>query len=120
MIDIPDSIFPTDDKGAKVCPQCRKPLKECTCQSYDPNRPKTEQYRPRVRLEKKGRRGKAVTVIQGLPPDEVYLKDLTRRVKAAAASGGTFYIKEGEGTIEVQGNQQDAVRRILDAEDFSR
>lgn len=120
MIDIPDSIFPTDEKGDKVCPKCRHPLKECTCQSYDPNRTKTENFRPRVRLEKKGRRGKSVTVILGLPPEESYLKDLTRRLKSAAASGGTCYIADGEGVIEIQGDQQDAAQRILSQENFSR
>ncbi len=119
MIHIPDSIFPENEKGEKICPACEKPLAECACPGYDPARPKTDQYRPHVRLEKKGRRGKAVTVISGLPPAEDYLKNLTRLMKSAAAGGGTFHVTDQTGIIELQGDHRTLAAEILRREGFA-
>ncbi len=109
MIDIPDNIFPSDAQ----CPRCHKPLDGCTCPAYDPTQPKLDQFKPRLRLEKSGRKGKAVTVIDGLPPDEAYLKNLAKVLKSKTGSGGTFYVAESGGVIEVQGDKANIIRPIL-------
>jgi translation initiation factor 1 len=56
-----------------------------------------------VRLEKKGRRGKAVTVLAGFTddfPDE--LAELSRELRRKLGVGGTV----ADGTIELQGDQR--------------
>lgn len=64
--------------------------------------------RVRVRLEKKGRGGKAVTTISGLPLAEPELKALGKTLKKKAGVGGAIK----EGVIEIQGDQ---VEKMVDA-----
>lgn len=57
----------------------------------------------RVSLETKGRRGKGVTVVKGVPLDAIALAALGKQLKAACGSGGTTK----EGVIEIQGDHRD-------------
>jgi len=59
----------------------------------------------RVGRETRGRRGKTVTVITGVPLDPEALDDLARRLKARCGAGGT--VKDGR--IEIQGDHRDRV-----------
>ncbi len=118
MIDIPDSIFPKDENGETICPKCRKVLKACVCPSYDPARPKREEFILSVRLDKKGRKGKVVTLVQGLPRDEEILKDLAKLLKTRTGSGGTFYVDGENGVVEIQGDHWEMVRNMLREEGF--
>lgn len=61
----------------------------------------------RVQLESKGRGGKKVTVITGLPQNETYLSELATKLKQACGTGGTVK----DGCIEIQGDQ---CKRILE------
>lgn len=119
MIDIPDIFFPKGADGQSLCPKCKKTVAQCTCPSYDPSKPKTEHYKPSVRIETAGRGGKAVTVVRQLPADETYLKHLAKIIKTRIAGGGTYYIRDGGGVIEIQGRHQPEVERILENENFS-
>ena len=64
---------------------------------------------PAMRLERKGRGGKSVTVLYRLPPHETLLKALAAYLKKTLGSGGTSYIKEGEGFVEVQGEHSASI-----------
>ncbi|MBP9853545.1 MAG: translation initiation factor [Candidatus Omnitrophica bacterium] len=119
MIHIPDTFLPRDENGQIICPKCKLPTNKCQCPSYDPTQPKTERYSPTIKLEKAGRSGKIVSVIQHLPNDEAYLKRLIKIIKTRTASGGTFYILDAEGVIEIQGNHQAIIEKILGDENFS-
>lgn len=68
----------------------------------------------KLRLEKKGRGGKAVTVVYDLPPDPAALEDLARDLKRALGTGGSVV----EGTVELQGDRRDRLREILAAKGF--
>lgn len=57
----------------------------------------------RVGRETKGRRGKGVSVISGLPLAGEALEDLAARLKKRCGSGGTVH----DGTIEIQGDHRD-------------
>ncbi len=61
----------------------------------------------RVRLEKKGRKGKTVSVISGLPLPATELKELAAELKRRCGSGGGVK----EGNIEIQG---DHVEELVD------
>lgn len=63
----------------------------------------------KLRVEKKGRGGKTVTVVYGLPRNETFLKDLGQRLKRECGTGGSV----GEDTIELQGEMRERVRVIL-------
>lgn len=69
-----------------------------------------------LRIETSGRRGKTVTVIDGLPKLEAFLKDFTRLLKNRCGSGGTYLMDGKEGKIEIQGDKREQIRRVLAAE----
>lgn len=119
MIDIPDSIFPTNDEGQAVCGKCQKPVKECKCVSYDPSAPKLERYSVRIRRDSKNRRGKTVTLIEGLPNDDQFCKRLAKTLKSKSGSGGSYSLVDGMGVIEIQGENVDLIKSILMKEGFT-
>lgn len=66
-----------------------------------------------MRIEKSGRGGKTVTVIDRLPRAERFLSGLCRDLKNRAGSGGRYGYGELGGFIEIQGDKRDVLRRIL-------
>jgi translation initiation factor 1 len=98
-------VYSTD--AGRMCPGCRQPVAACIC--------KQTQATPspggvvRVSRESKGRGGKTVTIIKGLPLDALALAQLGKQLKAACGSGGTVK----DGVIEVQGDHCDAVMQAL-------
>lgn len=67
------------------------------------------------RLEKGGRGGKPVTVMEGFPRNEEYLKSLAKELKAKCGVGGTHLISEKGGMIEIQGDKRDQLKKILES-----
>ena len=59
----------------------------------------------RVSRQTKGRKGKGVTLITGVPLTGDELKDLGRQLKQRCGSGGTVK----NGIIEIQGDHRDTV-----------
>ena len=95
-------------EGGRMCPQCRRPIAQCTCK-----RPAASTASPdgivRISRETKGRGGKAVTVVRGIPLDADGLAGLAQQLKAACGSGGTVK----DGAIEVQGDHVEKVMAWL-------
>ena len=73
-----------------------------------------DQTQLRVRIEKKGRGGKSVTVVYELPDNPTYFKNLTKKLKAKCATGGSF---KGD-SIEIQGERKEQVVALLQQEGF--
>jgi translation initiation factor 1 len=69
----------------------------------------------RVGRETKGRAGKGVTVITGLPLRGVQLEALASQLKRRCGSGGTVKA----GTIEIQGDHRDTLVTELTRLGFS-
>ncbi len=94
----------------KVCPGCGWPVKDCKCSS---KRHADESVPGRVvaklRMEKKGRGGKTVTVVYDLPQNAAFLKELAQELKRTCGTGGAV----SENTIELQGDLRDRVRECL-------
>ena len=65
-------------------------------------------------MEKKGRSGKTVTVIAGLPRNTDFLRDLCQELKRACGTGGAVW----EDSIELQGDLRDRVREYLLKKEF--
>jgi translation initiation factor 1 len=63
----------------------------------------------RLRIERAGRRGKTVTVVEGLPRNTEFLKGLLKELKRGCATGGTA----SEDRIELQGDHRDRLRDLL-------
>lgn len=66
-----------------------------------------------LRIEKQGRGGKTVTVIDRLPKSELFLKDLTKKLKNRCGAGGTYLMDGKDGVIEIQGDKRDVIRALL-------
>jgi translation initiation factor 1 len=93
-----------------ICPKCDKPHAQCTCSknppasTQNPAGPKGDGI-VRVGRETKGRRGKGVTTISGLPLDQDALLELAAKLKNRCGTGGT--VKENR--IEIQGDHRATV-----------
>lgn len=100
-------VFSTDPKLQERCPRCRELVVSCTCPA--PTKVVEPPTVAKLRLEKSGRGGKAVTVIFDLPNDPAWLKELAGKLKKACGVGGTA----GEARVEIQGDQREKLREIL-------
>ena len=109
MIDIPDFVYPKDSSGKPLCPRCEKFVSQCDCPSIEPAKLKSLPIKPSIRLDRSGRKGKVVTIIGALPPNEAFLKDLAKTLKVKTGSGGIFLMDENGGTIELQGDHKESL-----------
>ena len=106
-------VYSTDPKDNQICPRCKDLVINCNCPSV--NEPVSSTFTVIFRLEKSGRGGKTVTVMDGFPKNESFLKDLTKELKSKCGTGGTYLLTGGAATIEIQGDKRDALKKILDA-----
>ena len=74
----------------------------------------TKTYTAVFRIEKNGRGGKTVTVLDKLPAYEPFLKDLTKEFKVKCGVGGAFKIQDSVGVIEIQGDNRLKMKTILE------
>lgn len=95
-------VYSTDPIPERICSDCRQPSSMCLCELARIKAIKV--LKPLMKFEKKGRAGKIVTVLARLPPHQAYLKDLCAYLKRAVGSGGTYYIQNAEGVVEIQGD----------------
>jgi translation initiation factor 1 len=105
-------VFSTDPKLNQKCPKCKELLPACRCPK-DLAGVSSRNFVAKLRIEKQGRGGKTVTVIDGLPKLNISLKDLTKQLKNACGSGGTFSMEGKDGIIEIQGDKREQVRSFL-------
>ena len=104
-------VYSTDPTLNQKCPKCKEVVSECTCEpEVDP---KSYQFVAVLRMEKQGRGGKTVTVIDRLPKNEIFLKELTTLLKKKCGTGGTYLMDGKEGVIEIQGDKRDLIRPLL-------
>lgn len=106
------SVYQTG-KG-RVCPKCGWPVDDCHC-SKAGEEPVPAKIACVLRIEKKGRGGKTVTVVSGLPRNAVFLASLASELKRACGTGGSAR----EDTVEVQGDHRERLRPFLAAKGFS-
>jgi translation initiation factor 1 len=86
-----------------LCPNCRRPVRECVCPKGAPGAAVPKAVR--VARETQGRAGKGVTVITGLPLSLSDLETLATKLKKRCGSGGTVR----EGVIEIQGDHREVI-----------
>lgn len=90
------------------CPKCQKPFSQCQCRRV------TVQIGDgivRIRRESKGRKGKGVCVIEGLPLVGKDLQDLCKTLKKKCGTGGTVK----NNLIEIQGDHREALQKEIAA-----
>lgn len=73
------------------------------------------QHNLKVMRDKKGRKGKMVTVISSFALTEADLNALAKTLKTLCGAGGTVKNEEGAQSIEVQGDHREKVAEKLQA-----
>lgn len=100
--------------GGRVCPGCGWPVDNCRCSRTNATEAVPSKRVAKLRMEKKGRGGKVVTVIYDLPNNAEFLKELCGELKRACGTGGSV----AEGAIELQGELRDRLRDLLSKKGF--
>ncbi len=97
----PDQNLVYSTEHGRMCPACGKPVEACGCRSHKPVIKGDGIVR--IGRETKGRKGKGVTVITGIPLASDELRKLAKRFKQRCGCGGTVK----KGIIEIQGDHRD-------------
>ena len=104
----------SSDKG-RTCPTCGWPANNCQCSTRAAaEEPVPARVTAKLRMEKKGRGGKSMSVVDGLPRTTEFLKTLCADLKRFCGTGGAV----AEGTIELQGDLRERLRPHLAAKGF--
>lgn len=98
-----------------ICPGCGWPVRDCKCSAHvAAAQAVPDRIVAKLRMEKKGRGGKMVTVVYDLPRNDAFLKELCSELKKSCGTGGAV----AEGVIELQGDLRDRVRELLTKKGF--
>ena len=90
------------------CEKCEELEENCKCPPEPTPLLDPSKQTARIAKEKR-KKGKMVTVIRGLPAEGNDLPELLTKLKNSCGAGGT--LKEDE--LEIQGDQLDRVREVL-------
>jgi translation initiation factor 1 len=109
-------VFSTE--SGQICPSCGRPTKKCICKKK-----KTVQKQSiypddgivRIRKEVKGRKGKTVTAVFGIPLDDRKLKQFAKILKRKCGSGGSVK----DGVIIIQGDHGDTLLNEIKREGYT-
>jgi len=102
-----DASLVYSSEFGRMCPACGKPLAQCVCRK--PGASPAGDGIVRIRRETKGRGGKTVTVISGIPLAEDGIKAVAGELKRRCGTGGTVK----DGVIEIQGDHCDTLTAEL-------
>ncbi len=102
-------VYSTD--AGRVCATCGWPASDCRCSTRVAEEAVPKKLVVKLRLETKGRGGKNVTVLDGLPRNAGFLDELLSSLKKACGTGGT----RGDGYLELQGDCRERLRGLLAA-----
>lgn len=102
-------------ESGRMCPKCRRSRGDCVCRQRDQATPRADSNAVvKVGRQTKGRRGKGVTVVTGVPLPGAELAQLAKELKRRCGSGGTVK----DGAIEIQGDHRDALVTELERRGF--
>ena len=98
-------------QSGRICPNCGKPVDDCNC--------KKAARVPgdgvvRILRDSKGRKGKTVTLITGLPLADDALHILLSELKRRCGTGGALK----DGVLEIQGDHRETLLAELKKRGF--
>jgi translation initiation factor 1 len=101
-------VYSTDQ--GRLCPACAQPQTACVCKARAAAAKRlVGDGIVRVSRDASGRKGKVVTLVKGLPLDDMALQQVAKQLKAACGSGGTVK----DGVLEIQGEHVERVMAWL-------
>lgn len=111
-------------EAGRICPACGRRIAVCDCRGKgarariaareEAEAAKASDGIVRVGRSTKGRGGKVVTTVSGVPGGDTALKALAAELKRSCGTGGSVK----EGVIEIQGEHRDTLVRELEARGF--
>lgn len=101
-------------QSGRICPKCKQPIAGCVCSKSAATHPSGDGV-VRVGRETKGRKGKGMTLITGVPLPTDELKKLAKELKQKCGTGGTLK----NGVIEIQGDHRDLLIEMLTAKGWT-
>ncbi len=113
----PNSRLVYSTETGRICPKCEKYYEHCSCRKAQkqPVAPVKNDGIVRVGRETKGRKGKGVTTVSGIPLPLDELKSLAKELKQKCGTGGTLK----DGVIEIQGDHRDNLIELLKAKGWT-
>jgi len=99
------SLVYSTDPNKEPCTVCGKVECECPPEKNDPLAGQTAH----LRIERKGRKGKSVTLVENLTVHPLKMAELGKTLKQKLGTGGT--VKNGR--IEIQGEHRQHIAEIL-------
>ena len=111
-----------DSERGRICPTCNAPISSCRCPKGKKRTGKVPSPHVscprdgvvRIMRQTKGRKGKGVTLINGIALPPIELKALAKKLKQACGTGGTIR----DGVIEIQGDHRDRLLTLLEKMGF--
>lgn len=106
-----DSRLVYSTETGRICSICGKPVSTCACKKRKPAKVQKQTNRHpidgviRIQREIKGRKGKTVTTVFGVPLENEQLQQLARKIKARCGAGGSVK----EGVIIIQGDHRQTI-----------
>ena len=95
-------------ESGRNCPSCGHPIKKCTCKkkkAVKKQSPYPNDGTIRIRREVKGRKGKTVTAVFGVPLKDRDLKQFAKTLKRKCGTGGSVK----EGVVIIQGDHRETL-----------
>ncbi len=89
--------------SGRICPSCTRPSADCICKKKNRQTNPFDDGKIRVERSTRGRKGKGVSLVRGLPLEDAPLKALAKNLKQRCGTGGTVK----NGVIEIQGDHRD-------------
>jgi len=103
-----DSRLVYSTETGRICPECGKPVSACSCKkkkALKADKPPTGYPNDgtiRIQREIKGRKGKIVTAVFGVPLENEELQKFAKTLKRCCGAGGSVK----DGVIVIQGDHR--------------
>ena len=105
----------------RICATCSAPVDLCRCKQVRKSQAAQAVQAGagdgivRIRRETRGRKGKTVTTVSGVPLAGDGLRELARELKQRCGTGGALK----DGVIEIQGDHREVLKSELDERGFT-
>jgi len=100
-------------ESGRICPECGKPVSTCSCKKKAVKAGEQPTRYPvdgaiRIQKEAKGRKGKIVTAVYGVPLENGALEEFAKTLKRRCGAGGSVK----DGVILIQGDHRQTLPRV--------
>jgi translation initiation factor 1 len=106
-----DSRLVYSTETGRICPECGRPISACSCKKRKAVQAEKQQAvypkdgTIRIQQEVKGRKGKTVTAVFGVPLENAELQRFAKMLKRRCGAGGSVE----EGVILIQGDHRQTI-----------